>query len=264
MLEIRPGRRLQIAVHESSVNHPTIFFVHGLGGRGYQWRQQIWHLRGQYNLIVPDLLGQGESERPQPENNETYSFKALSEDLQVIFERFKGKQNFVFGHSYGGALSSFLAWKNPQTVEKLVLISPVNCEPFKSVPLMYCLPVPLLYLMRDYLDQSFEKMAFLSKDDPELLRVEKEGRDRNDLAVIKALLLGMQKIPALDPRQISTQSLIIGGAHDKVIPLKSMKNYYSGLPRGSLHMIDRAAHMPHLEQSAEVNQLLDAFLQQAK
>lgn len=260
MLEIRPGRRIQVSIHESTSSNPTIFLIHGLGGRGYQWREQVKHLQNKYRLIVPDLLGQGSSEKPLPQGNAPYSFTELHQDVQAIFERFAGEQNIVFGHSYGGAMSTFLAYNNPKKIQKLVLVSPVSCGPFKAVPLVYFLPVPLLTFLRNYLDKSFEKLAFSTADNAELLEIEKEGRDLNNIEIIKALLMGMEKIPALDVSQLPVPSLIIGGKEDKIVPPAAIKNFYSELPHHRMFILDKAAHMVHLERSVEVNQLLDDFL----
>lgn len=260
ILEIRPGRRIQISIYKTEPTNPTIFLIHGLGGRGYQWREQIKHLQQQYNLIVPDLLGQGNSEKPLPQTNDIYSFPELNKDVQAIFEYFAGEKNFVFGHSYGGALSVFLAYNNPKKIQKLVLISPVVCTPFKAVPLAYFLPTPLLMLLRNYLDKSFEKLAFSSFENAELLKIEKEGRDLNSIEIIKALLMGMEKIPQLDVSQLSVPSLVVGGKEDKIIPPFIMENFYSRLPHRQILILEQAAHMVHLERSVEVNRLLDDFL----
>src|SRR5476649_1149012 len=105
MLEIRPGRRIKVSVYQNERSRPTLFMIHGLGGRGYQWREQVQYLQNKYTLIVPDLLGHGESEKPLPGKDNPYSFGAISKDIQLLFDRFAGEKNFVLGHSYGGAWS---------------------------------------------------------------------------------------------------------------------------------------------------------------
>src|SRR5579863_2674871 len=126
LTEIRPGRRINLSVYKSNPLHSTIFMIHGLGGSGRQWREQIKHLKNRYTLIVPDLLGQGQSEKPQT-NQGLYGFEELSLDLQALFEEYAGDTNYVFGHSYGGVFATFLARTQPTRVHKLALISPLNC-----------------------------------------------------------------------------------------------------------------------------------------
>lgn len=259
-VEIRPGRRMKLAVYPANVQAPTIFMIHGMGGRGYQWREQVNYLKDRYTLIVPDLLGQGDSEKPSPGKTNLYRFEELRKDLQLLFDRYAGEQNFVFGHSYGGALATFLAKDKLAKVRKLVLITPVSCQPFDHIPLVYAFPVPVLELLRSYLDASFEKLAFASTDNPGLLRVEREGRNLNHMEVIKALLLGMKTIPSLSLGRLAVPSLVICGKLDRVIPPETVKAFYSQLPQHQLYILENAAHMVHLEKSQEVNRLLEKFL----
>ena len=261
MTEIRPGRRINLSVYKNNPLKPTLFMIHGMGGRGYQWRSQIQYLKDTYNLIVPDLLGQGDSEKPRPEHQvNPYSFEELKKDIQALFDSYAGDKNYVFGHSYGGAFAVSLAKENKTRVQKLVLITPVSCQPFTEIPSAYLLPAPLLELMRDYLDKSFEKLAFAPTDDLLLLKEEKEGRDLNRMYVIKALLQGMKTIPFMQVSQLELPSIVISGKLDRVIPAAVVREFYTKLPRHQLYEIDNAAHMVHLEKSGEVNSLLEQFL----
>src|SRR5690242_21838589 len=100
-IEIRAGRIINVFTHEKPNSDTNLFLIHGLGGRGEQWREQIKVLKNHYSLIVPDLLGHGNSEKPKPESNNPYSFPELTQDLQALFNRYSTKNNIVIGHSYG-------------------------------------------------------------------------------------------------------------------------------------------------------------------
>jgi pimeloyl-ACP methyl ester carboxylesterase len=260
MIEIRPGRRIKLSVDKGEPGKPTIFMIHGLGGRGYQWREQVKYFKNKYTLIVPDLLGHGASEKPRPDHDNPYSFQALSQDIQALFDKFAGAQNYVFGHSYGGAFASHLSANNQSKIQKLVLVTPVSCQPFRQVPLAYLLPVAFLDLMRTHLDKSFEKLAFAPTDNALLLKEEKEGRALNQMYVIKALLLGMKMIPQLQVAELLLPSLVIAGQLDKVIPVAAVESFYGKLPHHQMQIYADAAHMVHLEKSSEVNLLLSQFL----
>ncbi len=258
-VEIRPGRRIHLAIYKSDPLQPTIFMIHGLGGRGEQWREQVKHLKNRYNLIVPDLLGQGASAQPWP-GPALYSCEELNKDIQVLFENYASDKNYIFGHSYGGALATLLAQTKQARIQKLVLITPVTCKPFQAIPFAYSLPLPLLKFLRKSLDKTFEKLAFAPSADPSLLEEEKKARNRNPMQVIKALLQGMRAIPRLQLDQLNLATLIICGKLDKLIPLESVKAGYQHLPQHELQVLENAAHLVHLEKSEEVNRLLDAFL----
>lgn len=260
MIEIRTGRRINVAVYPGDPKQPVLFMFHGMGGRGDQWREQVKYFQNKYTLVVPDLLGQGESDKPEPSKGNPYTFAELYQDTQAIFDRYAGDNNIVCGHSYGGAFASYLAWNNPSRIQKLILITPVACQPYKEVPLIYFLPVKILEFMRSSLDKSFEKLAFSAADNPELVRIEREARNKNPMGVIKSLLMGMSAIPRIDPARLQCPTLIISGCEDRLIPVASVKRFYTQLPHHQLYVLDNAAHLVHLERSAEVNKLIAGFL----
>src|SRR5579883_2109643 len=121
-IEIRPGRMINIVIHQHPTSDTTVFLTHGIGGRSDQWREQIKALKEQYTLIIPDLLGHGESDKPKQQATHLYDFSAFYRDLQAIFTRYASKKNILIGHSYGGALSTALALKFQDQVNKLILI----------------------------------------------------------------------------------------------------------------------------------------------
>jgi pimeloyl-ACP methyl ester carboxylesterase len=259
LLELRPGRFCHIDVYQTHAAHPVIFMIHGLGGRGYQWREQIKLLRDHYTLVVPDLLGQGQSASPLSVDSNPYSFSELNQDLQALYDLYSGSENIIMGHSYGGALATFLAMQNRDEIKKLILISPVNCEPFKHVPLVYSLPIPFLNILRRYLDGSFEKLAFYSQD-AALLKVEREGRAQNKMDVIRALLKGLATMPLLDIKNLAIPTLIIAGKYDRLMPLMGIEKFYQDLPIRQLVVIEQAGHLAQLECSEEVNSIIENFL----
>ena len=259
MIELRPGRHIKLSLESGPAGQPTLFLLHGLGGRGGQWREQVKFFKNKYTLVVPDLLGHGDSDKPKPEESNPYEFAALSQDIQALFEKFAGSTNYVLGHSYGGAFASYLAAHNPKRIQKLVLITPLSCQPFHQVPLIYLLPLTFLEHMRTYLDSSFEKLAFAPHAKPSLLAEEKAARALNEMYVIKSLLLGMKDIPELAVASLTMPTLILAGRLDRVIPLAAVQKFYGRLAQQHLVIFEDAAHMVQLEKSFEVNTLLEQF-----
>ena len=90
-IEVRPGRLMNLDIRKNPASDTTIFFIHGLGGRGEQWRNQIAFFQDKYSLIIPDLLGHGKSDKPKPGRNNPYDFIEFCRDLQIIFDKWKGR-----------------------------------------------------------------------------------------------------------------------------------------------------------------------------
>jgi pimeloyl-ACP methyl ester carboxylesterase len=260
LLEIRPGRRINLFIHENTTDKPTLFCIHGLGGRGAQWREQIPLLKDRYRLIIPDLLGHGQSEKPHLDDGNPYTFLEFSEDLQALFTDYAGTQNIIMGHSYGGALAANLAWCNQTRIHNLILLAPMSCRPISSIPMVYHLPVWALELLRPMLEKNFREAAFVNTDSPQLVSAEDLAGKNNSLYVIKSILLGMKDAQLLDVTTLEIPTLVIAGENDRVIPVKSMQDFYGKIPHVQFEILANAAHMIMLEQPQKVGALIESFL----
>ena len=117
-------------------------------------------LKEHCNVIVPDLLGHSNSDKPKPGSSNPYSFIEYEKDLNLIFNRYATDQNIVLGHSYGGALATALANNHQDKIQKLALITPTACAPTIQIPLLYRMPVFLMELMRPLMEKQFRQIAF--------------------------------------------------------------------------------------------------------
>lgn len=259
-IEIRPGRLLHVTIHKNPTSDTTVFLIHGLGGRGNQWREQIQFLKNQYTVIVPDLLGQGTSDKPKSSDINLYSFAELEEDLHALFTRYASAKNILFGHSYGGALATSIALDHQDKVSKLILISPVPCEPNISIPFMYRLPTFVMELLRPILENKFRQLAFSSHVNPKLADFELRSVKTNPMHVIKSLIKGMQHIPKIDLTMLNVPTLIIVGEPDGLISPIAQQEYYRSIPHHQFAIIDDASHMCLLEKPKIVNQYIENFI----
>jgi pimeloyl-ACP methyl ester carboxylesterase len=259
-LEIRPGRLINVAIYDNPTSTATIFLIHGMGGRSAQWRNQIAALQGKYTLIVPDLLGHGASTKPTPNRNNPYNFLDFYQDLKILFDKYAGKQNIVIGHSYGGALAAYLTALNFAKVTKLILISPIPCQAVQRIKFVYKLPIFIIKLLLASLQKKFQAAAFAPMTSSELIAQEGLGSKCNQLYVIKAMGNALTSIPFVDLKPVTTPTLIILGKFDKIISNVQSVAFYEALPNHTFYVVENAAHMAMLEQSAEVNQKIEQFI----
>lgn len=251
-LEIRPQRKMHLELHLQSESHPTVFFIHGLGGRGMQWREQIRYFRDQYNLVIPDLLGHGESDKPKPRKTNPYHFLEFAQDLALLFDKFATHKNILLGHSYGGALATWLAYEHQSKIQQLLLMAPISCKPNKLFPAVYHLPTFLLEWLRPVLEKQFQQCAFAPTDNPHLIETESLAGKKNSLYVIKAMLQGFRDIPSLDMTTLSVPTTTVLGKLDKIIPVTEVSTFYEKCPHHKIDWIDNASHMIMLEQPTRI------------
>jgi len=260
-IEIRPGRFLTLNIFKNSSSQFTTFFIHGLGGRADQWREQIKVLRDQHTLIIPHILGHGSSQKPKPILSNPYSFYELDQDLAALFNQYRGKKNIILGHSYGGVLATSLAKNYQNEINKLVLFNPAPCQPRQKTPFVYQFPVFLLEMLKPFLNQLFLKKAFDKNAFSKLLQKESSAGMNNKMYVIKAMIEGMKTIKSMDLSKITIPTLIVMGETDGIFSKETIKGCYHYLPHHQFKIIKNTAHLTMLEKPKEVNQLLVRFLE---
>lgn len=260
-VELRPGRNYYV-LRSSAESSITLFFIHGAGGRTEQWREQIKFFQNKFNLVAFDFLGLGKSDKPKPtsSNPDIYSFAEFSKDLQIIFNHYHTKENIILGHSYGGTIASNLALHNPDTIQKLVLSSPMPLLPKSKLSKLFDLPPFVLNLLQPYLTKLFMRLAYHANSDPELVAYETAAANRNPMYVIKAVAKAIQEIPPLNLKKILQPTLILLSKEDDVVPAQKSLEYYQQLPHVEFKYISNAKHMSILEQPDSVNQTIATFI----
>ena len=101
-----------------------IVFLHGSWEDSGQWLPVIEQLSAEFHCLAPDLLGFGESERPNVHYAIDLEVACLAEHLNVL----RLRRVYVVGHSLGGWIATSYALKYPEQVEGLILLAPEGVE----------------------------------------------------------------------------------------------------------------------------------------
>ncbi|MCJ8277590.1 MAG: alpha/beta fold hydrolase, partial [Bdellovibrionales bacterium] len=137
---------------------PKLVFLHGIMGRGKNWQSIAKNFSKDYQCLIYDQRGHGQS--VQPESG--YELKDYAQDLKNILDDlgWTGPIHLV-GHSMGGRVSLMFATLFPELVEKLVVvdIGPTsNWDSMQSVfDKMDFVPVPFASRQeaRTFMDTEF-------------------------------------------------------------------------------------------------------------
>jgi len=84
---------------------PTLLFIHGIGESGRSFFD-AFGLPQSYNIIVPDLLGFGKSQKVK--DNPDYSFSRQIRIIWELIDRFCLNEIVLVAHSYGGILGTLM------------------------------------------------------------------------------------------------------------------------------------------------------------
>ena len=94
--------------------------VHGLAGSARYWTGRVASLRPDHTLLIPDLLGFGQSPKPRARYDLDDHLAAL--DRLVVRRGFDAGQPLVVGHSLGAVIALAMVSRHPGWFRGAVLI----------------------------------------------------------------------------------------------------------------------------------------------
>lgn len=98
---------------------PTLILIHGLTANARAFDGLLSHgLAKDLRFISPDLRGRGLSSKPAFR----YGLEDHARDILGLLDHLQIEKALLGGHSYGGLLSTYIACRYPQRVEKLIVL----------------------------------------------------------------------------------------------------------------------------------------------
>ena len=106
-----------------------IVLLHGNPTSSYLWRNVIPHLEGIGRVIVPDLIGHGDSEKlPDSEGPERYSLEISYEYLAGLLNELNITEDVTLViHDWGSALGFHWAKHHPEAVKGIAYMEAIVC-----------------------------------------------------------------------------------------------------------------------------------------
>lgn len=259
--EIRPGRRVSLAVREAAQpNGTTLFFCHGAGGAKNQWRAQ-WAAFADSGarLVAWDFPGHGES--PAPRRAEVYAGAELVADFQALIARYGNARNIIAAHSLGTRITlALLQAPEPPSVESAVLLgAPAPSFGARGNPIASW-PLPVLWLMRPMLHAGFAKAAWSRAADPALVAFEQKETEANTLFMMQSLMRGAVALDAARLGALALPVRILAGAEDGLTPPAGGEALAKALPNAAFEVLPECGHQIMLERPAETNAAIRAAL----
>ena len=96
-----------------------IILLHGFPEFWYSWRYQIPVLARNFKVVVPDLRGYNQSDKPAT----GYDLTTLATDINSLVENLGYNRAHIVGHDFGGAIAWRFAQKFPHMLNRLVILS---------------------------------------------------------------------------------------------------------------------------------------------
>src|ERR1700728_431449 len=106
----------------------AVVFLHGNPLSSYCWRNVIPHVSERAWCLAPDLIGMGESGKPEI----GYRFVDHKRYLDAWFDAVAPAEVVIVGHDWGGALGMDWAARHPSRVRGIAVIEtllrPLRCD----------------------------------------------------------------------------------------------------------------------------------------
>ncbi|PWH86143.1 alpha/beta fold hydrolase [Brumimicrobium oceani] len=259
---------LSYSIYPNENTTKWVTFVHGAGGSSSIWFRQIRAFKNEFNVLLIDLRGHGESQVPVKQiSNEKYTFQFISNDILEVLDHLKIQKSHFIGISLGTILIRDLAERNPERVESMVMggaILKLNVRSkfligfgnvFKSV-------VPYIFLYKLF---AFVIMPRKNHKESRSLFV-KEAKKLYQKEFKRWYKLTAELTPLLRlfrMKDINIPTLYIMGEQDHLF-LPSIKEVISKHMSAQLHVIENCGHVVNVDQPIEFNDTVISFLKLQK
>ena len=249
---------------------PVMLLLHGLRGHCHSWDDVAARFCGDYRVLALDQRGRGETDwAPRGD----YSTDAFVADLEEFCYTLGIEKFTLIGHSMGGRNSMAFAGRNPDMLERLVI---VDIGPEID-------PVGSARITRELVEVSLEFDSF----EDALRHVMSQNRFASESVMRRRLTHQTRELPngkigwRYDPEireqrrngtgapppdlweplsKITCPTLIVRGSETDTISLSVAERMVETLANGKLVHVDNAAHMVFEDNPGDFNAALADFL----
>ena len=243
---------------ESGDSKRTLVLIHGLGASAERWSRVIPFLERDFHLIIPDLIGFGQSDKPLVD----YTTDFFTEFLKKFINSCNIEDPYVMGSSLGGQVTAEYAAKNSK-LKKLILVSPSGMMK-QSTPALDAYTMAALYPNETNAKNAFEMMEGSGIEvDPMIVDsfIERMKMPNAKMAFMSTLLgLKNAEIITTKLKSINVPTLIIWGGNDPVIPIHHADGFVSTIKDCRFFRMDGCGHTPYVQAPEDFSEIVLDFL----
>jgi pimeloyl-ACP methyl ester carboxylesterase len=253
-----------------------IVLVHGITSSSATWERVIPLLADRYTVIAPDLLGHGESAKPQGD----YSPGAYASGIRDLLFALGHKRATVVGHSLGGGVAMQLSYQFPELCERLVLVDSGGLGREVSLLLRaatlpgseFVLPAlarPRVLRAGRAFGRLLANHGLRSRTD-----IEEMARGHASLADPEARQAFVhtlrtivepagQRVSASDRLYLAENIpfLIVWGARDRIIPLRHGRDAHQHVRGSRFEVFRHSGHFPQVDEPKRFVGVLQNFIE---
>jgi pimeloyl-ACP methyl ester carboxylesterase len=241
------------SVWETGDGPPLLLLHGGIESGGVMWAPAARRLAERYRVVVPDLPGLGESAPVDCLDVDTFGGW-----LTGVMQQTRLDRPTLVAHSLVGGLTARFAAHHSEAIGRLILYSAPAIGRYR--PPMRLRYVAARFAIRPSAANAdrFDRFALYDldatrrRDSAWYAAFDAYTRRQAAVPHVKKTMNrlfteGTKQILDTDLAGIATPTTLLWGRHDRIVPL-SLARAAAAQHGWPLHVIDRAAHAPHIEQ----------------
>jgi pimeloyl-ACP methyl ester carboxylesterase len=253
----------------------VLLFIHGMGSGVPVWRKNISVLKKYFRCIALDLPGHGYSSKGEF----AYTMAFYTGVVFSFMQKLGLSKVTLLGHSMGGLIAIHAGLKDPQSIKRLVLISPAGIEPYTAIEkqTLITMNVSVVGSGNAFTKNRFNYLLGFCND-PEaagdlarrmaIFKDEATAFGKMTLRSVEAMLLESVN-HVLDG--ITQPCLMLVGKEDKVSPYQYLrgedfvhivKREAEKLPNGKLIVFSPCGHFVQYQRPKAFNKAVLEFVQE--
>jgi pimeloyl-ACP methyl ester carboxylesterase len=228
----------------------TVLFIHGAGGGQYTWSYQKGFFEKQFNPIVIELPGHGESGEEGEEEIGRYA-----EHVRTFLKTLGLQKVFLVGHSMGGAIVQTLALIHPEMIKGIVLVG--TGARLKVLPM-------ILDGIKNNFEETVKKInqfAYSQKASSDLIEKGVSTMLQCRAEVLYGDFLACDRFDFMNEvGKINLSTLILCGDDDQLTPIKYSQFLQSRIKGSKMEVLPNAGHMAMMESPQAFNEKIGEFI----
>lgn len=253
---------------------PALLLIHGMACDSSTWDRVIGPLSEHFTVIAPDLLGHGDSDKPDGD----YSIGGYANGMRDLLTVLGIDKVTIVGHSFGGGVAMQFAYQFPERTERVVLVSSGGLGPEVTAFIrMLTLPgAPLLLAVatarawRPFVAAGLRGLASTglnaTRDLGEVARIYESFAEPRSRAAVRRLTSHVldwrgQYVTMTDRTYLAQLMpvLVVWGRDDRVIPASHAVNA-SHASLTDVRVLADSGHFPHKDHPERFVGLITEFV----
>ncbi len=236
-----------------------VILLHGAIGGAVTWYPSIGAMSKCFNVIAPDIVGYGESDKPDASYDRPYFSNWLKDFLLSL----NISKAHIVGLSQGGAIALQFVLDNPEMVDKLVLVDAAALGAKPSLASIFGI-LWLNSFPSSRANRFYSRCVLYNPDcrDPRhgQYSIEVIKGKGGKKAFRQGKGAAASTIPDESLRQIQNPTLIVWGENDKLFTIDHGEAAAKVIPDSKLFRIKEAGHLPLMDQPEIFNKAVLEFL----